>query len=76
MVVLLNDEDLRVITDKYHLIDATEIPLLIRLLWDIRHFQKDLNKLPVDKVQFLIERSRELDDAIAELIISLTKAGR
>ena len=62
---LLSDLELRNLTEKYCVLDGSEIPILIKLLWDVRHFQADLLDLPIDTVQTLFQQACDLDNAIA-----------
>lgn len=73
---LLSDSQLRNLTQEYHLIDGSEIPLLIRLLWDIRHFEEDLLQLPLHQLQLLIVQVCEIDHDISLQIIEFCTENR
>lgn len=68
---LLSDSELQELTERYHILDG-EAPLLIKLLWDIRHFQNDLLDLPIHKLELFLPQVWELDRAIALEILKLT----
>jgi hypothetical protein len=67
---LLSNSELQILTDEFHVLDG-EIPLLIKLLWDIRHFQEDLLALPIHKLELLMRQVWEIDQAIALEILKL-----
>jgi hypothetical protein len=67
---LLSDSGLRELTEKHHILDG-EAPLLIKLLWDLRHFQEDLLALPIHRLELLLPQVWELDRAIALEILKL-----
>lgn len=68
---LISNAQLTALTEEYHLVDDTEIPLLIRLLWSIRHFQEDLLSLPLNRLQLLIIQVCEIDHSISKQILQL-----
>lgn len=68
---LLSNSELQALTERYHILDS-EAPLLIKLLWDIRHFQEDLLALPIHKIEPFMRQVWEIDQAIAQEILKLT----
>lgn len=71
MCALLSDEKLRELTEKHHFLQEGDIvPLLIRFLWSLRHLQKDLEVLPVDRKDEIIEQAKSMDCTIASEILN------
>jgi Asp-tRNA(Asn)/Glu-tRNA(Gln) amidotransferase B subunit len=71
MCPLLSDEKLRELTEKYHFLQESDIvPLLIRFLWSLRHLQKDLEELPINRKDRITEQAKSMDCAIAFEILS------
>ena len=67
---LLSNSELRILTDKYCVLDG-EAPLLIKLLWDLRNFQENLLDLPLNKLEPLMQQIWDADQAIAAEILNL-----
>jgi hypothetical protein len=62
---LLSDSELKSLTQIYSVSDGTEIPILIKLLWNIRHFQEESLSLPINSLQLIFQQAWEMDNAIA-----------
>ncbi len=68
---LISNSQLENLSEEYSLIDDSEIPLLIKLLWDIRYFEEAMTELPLHRLQLLIVQVCEIDNAISQQILEL-----
>lgn len=68
---LITNSQLEDLSEEYSLLDDSEIPLLIRLLWDIRCFEEAITELPLHRLQILIVHLCEIDNAISQQILEL-----
>ncbi|HYW17709.1 MAG TPA: hypothetical protein VE956_00095 [Nodularia sp. (in: cyanobacteria)] len=68
---LLTNSQLEDLSEQHHLIGDGEIPLLIRLLWDLRKFQEDLLELPIHHLQLFFVQVCDIDFSISQEILKL-----